>query len=272
MKKIILALLLISCIALSGCAHTHKKGDLGRDSDYHWFKCTYDGCEEQIEKEEHKWDDGKITASAANDAVKTYTCKFCSAKKEEPYKMPDKPTVTKEEWESAFFSENFKNVTAKISESIVYGGDTFSTEYSIQADGATIYMVSVSSTNGSEPIYSAVYQEGTMRWTFSSPEQTIEEASFTTVSGADIMSSENLLVDYRLDLYHFYDSFTYDAVKKCYVAQDITNGLLSFSSVEVTMNNGKITEIKATTATDNNNVKITMDAYGTTKPQPPKAE
>lgn len=269
MKKIILALLLISCIALAGCAHAHKKGELGRDGEYHWFKCTVSDCEHQIEKEEHKWDDGEISTSSGETII-TYTCKFCSAKKEEPYKVPDKPTVTKDEWEKAFLSENFKNVTAKINESIVYEGNTFNAEYSIQANGTTIYMVATSSINGETPRYSAVYQEGTLHWTFSSPEQTIEEASLTTVSAAEIMSTDSLLTDYRLDLMHFYDSFTYDAEKKCYVAQDITNGIFTFASIEVKMNNGKIIEIVA--ATDTNNVTMTMENYGTTEPKPPKSE
>ncbi len=272
MKRIILALLVIACTALvAGCAHTHKKGELGKDSEYHWYKCTVDGCDRQIEKEEHKWDEGKISTSS-NKTTKTYTCKFCSAKREEPYKLPDKPTVTKDEWEKAFLSENFKNVTAKISESIVYEGDTFNAEYSIQANGTTIYMVSTTSINGATPRYSGIYQEGTLHWVFSSPEQTLDEASLTTVSAENIMSTDSLLVDYRLDLGHFYDSFTYDAEKKCYVAEDITNGIFNFASIEVRLNNGKITEIKAKDAYATNDVIITMGNYGTTEPKPPVAE
>ena len=87
MKKGISYLLLLSALfAFSSCGeqpHTHSpSSDWSYDNTSHWHACS--GCEELLDKENHKWNDGVETTFATDtDGVITYTCKICNTTKEE---------------------------------------------------------------------------------------------------------------------------------------------------------------------------------------------
>ena len=63
-------------------AHTaHTAGTVWEnDETNHWRECTVRGCNEQLDKAAHTWDEGAITTEATfvNDGVKTYTCTVCA--------------------------------------------------------------------------------------------------------------------------------------------------------------------------------------------------
>ena len=63
-------------------SHTFSE-EWSKDDTNHWHTCS--GCDELIDKEAHKWDDGKITTPATESAkgVKTFTCTVCGATKTE---------------------------------------------------------------------------------------------------------------------------------------------------------------------------------------------
>lgn len=53
------------------------------DKDYHWHICKT--CHQDVDKEIHDWDSGKVTKEpkAEETGVRTYSCKVCSATKDE---------------------------------------------------------------------------------------------------------------------------------------------------------------------------------------------
>ena len=62
-------------------AHVHAAGTVWEnDETNHWRECTVRGCNEQLDKAAHTWDEGAITTEATfvNDGVKTYTCTVCA--------------------------------------------------------------------------------------------------------------------------------------------------------------------------------------------------
>lgn len=67
-------------------AHTHAAAATwSNDEINHWRVCTVSGCNEQLDKGAHAWDEGEITTEATfrNDGVKTYTCTVCEKTKTE---------------------------------------------------------------------------------------------------------------------------------------------------------------------------------------------
>ncbi len=68
----------------------HKYGDWKKsDDDLHVRECAND--KDHYEKQEHTWDEGKITteANCGQDGVKTYTCSVCKGTKTETINKPD---------------------------------------------------------------------------------------------------------------------------------------------------------------------------------------
>ena len=62
-------------------AHVHAAATAwSKDETNHWRECTVSGCNEQLDKAAHTWDEGAITTEATfvNDGVKTYTCTVCA--------------------------------------------------------------------------------------------------------------------------------------------------------------------------------------------------
>ena len=58
-------------------AHTHAaSAEWSKDATNHWHECTVSGCNEQLDKAAHTWDEGTVTTKATftSDGEKTYTC------------------------------------------------------------------------------------------------------------------------------------------------------------------------------------------------------
>ena len=74
--------------AIPVMVHTEHTADSTwhKDSEYHWHECTFEGCEEVLDKAAHSWDDGVITTEPTHllAGEKTYTCSVCGQTKVEP--------------------------------------------------------------------------------------------------------------------------------------------------------------------------------------------
>ena len=71
-------------------AHTHAaSAEWSKDATNHWHECTVSGCNEQLDKAAHTWDEGTVTTPATftSDGVKTYTCTVCEKAKTETVTM-----------------------------------------------------------------------------------------------------------------------------------------------------------------------------------------
>ena len=70
-------------------AHDHAATAWSSDATYHWHDCTVSGCNEQLDKAAHTWDEGTVTTKATftSDGEKTYTCTVCEKTKTETVTM-----------------------------------------------------------------------------------------------------------------------------------------------------------------------------------------
>lgn len=71
-------------------AHTHAASvEWSKDATNHWHECTVSGCNEQLDKAAHTWDEGTVTTKATftSDGEKTYTCTVCEKTKTETVTM-----------------------------------------------------------------------------------------------------------------------------------------------------------------------------------------
>lgn len=71
-------------------AHVHAAATAwSKDATNHWRECTVSGCNEQLDKAAHTWDEGTVTTPATftSDGVKTYTCTVCEKTKTETVTM-----------------------------------------------------------------------------------------------------------------------------------------------------------------------------------------
>ncbi|MDD7481207.1 MAG: hypothetical protein SPK47_01535, partial [Eubacteriales bacterium] len=71
-------------------AHTHAaSAEWSKDATNHWHECTVSGCNEQLDKAAHTWDEGNVTTKATftSDGVKMYTCTVCEKAKTETVTM-----------------------------------------------------------------------------------------------------------------------------------------------------------------------------------------
>ena len=269
MKKIIIvALLIIVGLAVYFVidlnVHTHDKAKtISSDENYHWYICK-NGCGEKLEKEEHNWDKGIVSVqpTPSTPGVRTYQCVDCGkVKKEaEAYK------TVEDQWEKAFSSDSFKNVTAVLEETYIKNGQETKKVFNIAAKDTVIYWTVTEYENGKEKSYIGYLQDGNLKWTFTSRNQTVEEASLTTTT--EVMTAEKILIDFGLELGSYFSAFTYDESTGAYVAQ----GLTAFTSVSVLLDGDKIDKITAKDIADGveHTVSVIFTNYGTTKPNPPR--
>lgn len=275
MKKILFlfSVLAFACVFAS-CGHTHTMGEkYESDSDYHWYPCLDGECSEMLDVEKHTWGAGEVTTkpTATKDGVMSYICTVCKALKQEPVKYTAEPTVTNEQWQSAFYIDKFYNVTAKITEEINGGGLAYKWVYDIQASNGAVYAVKVEYRDGAESKYSAKYQEGFLTWELTDRSQTLEDV--TVSASSDPMDPTAVLTDYGFEkLSSLYGSFTYNGKTKCYEATDvkIPNSVFIYEKISVKLEDGQVTQIKAT-VNEEYASSITVDYcnYGKTTPTPP---
>lgn len=263
---------LSACLLLSGCGeeHSHARGVLSSDEEYHWYACI--SCDTQLEKKAHSWDAGTVTSQPTTDnkGEKTYMCNVCGTLKKEEIEKIKKTDVSSTQWASAFGGSSFANVTATIEETVLSADNELKTVYQIKASSAEIYLTVTKYRNGEEFEYYGKYQVGYQLWEFSSKEQTIEDARYTTT--VDVMSSQNILSDYRLDFSAFYDSFTYNEGNGTYTSDGLVSGGAQLENIRLSFENGRLVSVMATEQTEGaeQSVKITLSEYGTTKPTPPQ--
>lgn len=239
------------------------------DENNHWYACI--GCDEKLELSSHEWDSGVITIQPSADKVgeKTYMCSGCNQLKKEEIAKIKEIEVTKSQWVSAFDSKTFSNVTATIEETLKIGADEIKTVYKIEASSLEIYLTVTKYKNGEELEYYGKYQSGYQLWNFSTKEQTIENAQYTTTS--DVMSSENILSDYGMDFSSLFHNFSYVKEMELYTADNVVTDKAHYTNVQLSFLNGKISNIIAVAQDDGveQTVKITLKEYGTTTPKPP---
>ena len=224
MKKILsillaAAMLLALCATLASCGHKCEfSDDWSSDDDYHWHACEDESCVEIADKEEHEWDDGKITTAATQekDGKKTFTCKACDEKKTEKVVFTG---LTKEEWDAAFAISVFENFSYTEAATATTDGDSVETElvYKCTKDSAWAKM-----TMGDE-----------------SEEQSSNDKS-------EVEELRNYLVESIKDI-ALYDKFEYDAATKTYKAKSpIEIEAIGESTSDVTLKfeDGKLVECK----------------------------
>ena len=88
MKKLLSAMLIFSillttCVAFAACKQRHKcqaSDEWSHNAVWHWHACADAECDEMLDKQDHTWDEGRITREPTQDTdgVKTYTCTVCS--------------------------------------------------------------------------------------------------------------------------------------------------------------------------------------------------
>ena len=249
MKKILsvllaAAMLLALCATLASCGHKCEfSDDWSSDDDYHWHACEDESCVEIADKEEHDWDDGKITTAATQeeDGKKTFTCDVCGEKKTEKVAFTG---YTKEEWDAAFADSVFENFTYKIISKTNAGGISGETEmiYKLTKDSAWAEMTSgdvsdVESSNDKDEV---------------------EEV-------------REYLVDSLKEL-AIYDKFEYDAATKTYKAKspiEIADVEAATSDVTLKFAEGKLVECKYSISFEMMDMEctasatITLSDYGT---------
>ena len=107
MKKFLVFVLIIAAIVAAayfllpgfGSTEHNFATEWTGDNDKHWHACLDDGCTVKNNEDFHRFDDGKETTPATEDAegVMTYTCKTCGFEKTEPIeKLPHKHSYEKD--------------------------------------------------------------------------------------------------------------------------------------------------------------------------------
>ena len=249
--------------------HTHDKAKTySYDEEYHWYECKLD-CGEKVDKAKHRWDKGTVTKepTVSSDGVRTFQCEDCGKIKRsvELFANQDK------RWESAFDGNNFLNVSAVLTETYKQEGSEFKREFSIWANGSTVYITVVEYENGVEKGYTAKYQEGNYLWNFTSRDQKIENAQ---MSSAEPTSAANILKDEGLNFGDKYNSFIYNESNNCHEASNLLINGRGLTQVSVKLSGDKIMEITAVDIVPGSNdvehtVTITFSDYGKTTPKPP---
>lgn len=119
-KTLILALILIviiNILTLTSCVdddkeeHIHEfSNEWSKIDEYHFHECLGKDCFEVADKEEHLWDEGKITTEATKEEMgeKIYTCTVCNAVKGEKLEFNG---ISKEKWNNIVDLASFDNVT-----------------------------------------------------------------------------------------------------------------------------------------------------------------
>ena len=224
MKKILsvllaAAMLLALCATLASCGHKCEfSDDWSSDDDYHWHACEDESCVEIADKEEHDWDDGKITTAATQeeDGKKTFTCEVCGEKKTEKVVFTG---YTKEEWDAAFAISVFENFS--------YTEAATATTDGVSVETELVYKFTKDSARGKMTI---------------GPES--EEESSDDKEEVDRI--REALVDSIKDM-ALYDKFEYDAATKTYKAKSpIEIEAIGESTDDITLKfeDGKLVECK----------------------------
>lgn len=224
MKKIVSAVLCLSLllalgVAFTSCAHKCTFQEAWTKDDVaHWHACNADGCEEIADKEDHKWDEGRITKPATQEAdgVKTFVCTVCEGTKTETVAFTG---FSEEEWNAAFADSVFENFT--YTENAVTEGSgvsiTTETVYKFTKDNAFVKMTMAGE---SEEMYA--------------PDKTTANAlcEQLVASIKDLTPYEN----YRYDT----ETKTYKATKPVEIASLGT----STTDITLTFSEGKLTKIE----------------------------
>ena len=247
MKKIIsilltAAMLLALGATLASCGHECEFSDeWSNDEESHWHACEGKKCEEVEDKDDHEWDEGKVTTPPTKEAdgVMTYTCKVCG------YDKTEKITVlSKEEWDAAFEASLFENF--KYSETATTTGSGVSVN--------------------TETVYKFTKNKAWYKMTVGQNSQ-----EDTTSNMSEITTARNQLVDSIKDMTP-YDSFEYDAETKTYKASKpikIASLNASTSDIALKFDGTKLVEIKYEISFKQSGISfnatstITLSDYGT---------
>ena len=277
MKKIlIVALVIIVGLAVYFIidlnVHTHDKAKtISSDETYHWYICK-NGCGEQLEKEKHNWDSGIISVqpTPSTPGVRTYQCVDCGKVKKEAQTYK----AVQDQWEKAFSSSSFSNVTAVLEETYIQNGQKIKKVFNIAAKDTVIYWTITEYEDGEEKSYLGMLQDGNLLWTFTSRDQTVEEAHLTTTQ--DVMTAGKILSSFGLELGAYFSAFTYDESAGAHTVQGLEANGVTFTSVAVSLDGDKIYKMTAKdtqangTDTVEHTVSVVFTNYGTTKPNPPQ--
>lgn len=277
MKKIlIVALAIIVGLAVYFIidlnVHTHDRAKtISSDENYHWYICK-NGCGEQLEKEKHNWDKGIVSVqpTPSTPGVRTFQCVDCGKVKKEAETYQNMQDL----WQIAFGSNSFSNVTAVLEETYNINGKETKKIFNIQAKGTVIYWTITEYENEKEKSYIGMLQDGNLLWTFTSRDQTVEEAAMTTT--LDVMTAGKLLGSFGLDFGSYFSAFAYDEGVGAYTAQGLLANDTTFTSASVTLDGNTIDKITAVdtqingTDTVEHTVTVVFTNYGTTKPNPPQ--
>ena len=114
--------------SISTLDHSWESG-WSRDADYHWKKCTSEGCNEIAQKAEHTWDAGTNIrpADCHNKELTRFECTVCGQTKEVEGELGDHV------WESGYHHD----VTHHWKECTVDGCDATTTKEAHQWDAGT---------------------------------------------------------------------------------------------------------------------------------------
>ena len=249
MKKILstvlfVSLLLTMSLLLTSCMHKCEFPETWtRDDVSHWHACNGDKCEEIIDKEDHKWDDGKITKPATQEAdgVKTFVCTVCEGTKTEPIVFTG---LSKEDWDAAFSDSVFENFT-------------YTENAETEGNGVSVK---------AESIYKFTANNAFVKMTVANQSQ-----EMYAPSEKDANDLRKQVIDSIKDMTAFED-YKYDAETKTYKANksiEIASIGASTSDITLTFTEGKLTEINYTISFTQQGIAfsasatITLSDYGT---------
>lgn len=240
MKKIT-SILLSACMCLSvgamlvGCDHEHAyQTDWSKDATHHWHAC--EDCPVVADREEHAWDEGKITtpASAESDGTKTYTCTVCQATKEENVvftptgdntgdNTPD--GMTAEKWAIMISPETLTNYT------VSYGGTVTQTD-----DNGDVTVSDQSFTVKFNE--DKIHVQGTIR-----PEGSDTPITFSNLFTGDNYSNAKKSYEILfLSILADYENYQYDSADDTYTIPAPVNVTLDYggTSLTISLNNSKV--------------------------------
>lgn len=272
MKRLLFALIFaLALLSVASCSkgedHTHRRTRSYKfDDQYHWYPCQTNDCTHQLEKAQHNFNEGTVTKrpTSTSDGIKTFVCIDCKYSKEIVISKNDVKNVNSYEWKTSFSGSQFRNVTAKIVETIKMGDKTYKTEYNIQGNESIIYVTIVKYVDGKETEYTGKYQEGNKLWVMDSRDKTIEDVSYTFNS--EMMSLAKLLKDWNFDLESEYSKFAFYNGEE-YIGKNIGE----YKTVRVRFAGGKMAYIEGFDGNESpeRTVTIEFSKYGETKPSPP---
>ncbi len=228
----------------SAVEHQHSYAvEYSKDETHHWFACTGEDCESELEKEEHVWDNGEITTppTATQTGEKTFTCTDCGQTRKENLIYVPNNQVNQSAWIESFDATRLNNVTM---EGHIVNNKAETIPMKIWVENEKSYeFMQFSETNKYEAYYIDTGETFTNYYKYTWQNEWTINKDYSFGYNGDVFLS-------FLPLYDKYTEFVYNGETGCYEAgaMDCTSelfGTLKYESVVIKFEDGKLIRIEA---------------------------